>query len=142
MVPRGKSESAVPEMVIELLTDEWPLSLKGLHLRIRRRFAKEISYQAVHKAVRKMFKEDVLVMEGRHYKINTAWLGRLVNFSNNLISYLFSFVGNFVDGFPKVRAGIARIGDFGFGSFGRSWRALRVLAHPQCCMSRRCFCVL
>lgn len=73
-------EKTISEIVVEILADEWPLTTKGMWRRIRKRYAKEVSFQAVHKAVKKLYAETVLFRSGNYYKINLRWLNAIEKF--------------------------------------------------------------
>ena len=75
-----KAKKPVSDLVIGLLSEEWPLSTRGLLLRIRHKCGREVSFQAVHKAVRKLYSEEVLARRGRCYSLNRQWLSQTESF--------------------------------------------------------------
>jgi len=77
-------ENSVSNLIILLLTEEWPLSTKGLHRRITRQHARNVSFQSVHKAVKKLQNENILAKTENYYKINSAWLKQIENFSTTI----------------------------------------------------------
>ena len=77
-------EKSVSNLIILLLTEEWPLSTKGLHRRITRQHAKNVSFQSVHKAVKKLQNENILAKTENYYKINSTWLKQIENFSTTI----------------------------------------------------------
>jgi len=79
--PEGKSGS-VAEAVIAILSSEWPLSLKCMHYRIAKKYAREVSTQAVYKAVKKLRAEGILVKDGSLYLLSPQWLESLHKFSS------------------------------------------------------------
>jgi len=74
-------ENSVSNLIILLLTEEWPLSTKGLHRRITRQHAKNVSFQSVHKAVKKLQGEEILTKLESYYKLNPVWLKQIEDFS-------------------------------------------------------------
>lgn len=80
---QGK-EKTVSEIIIALLTQEWPLSMKGMQNRIKRKYGLEVSLQAVHKATRKLQTEQILARTNNYYKINPDWLNKIHKFSSTV----------------------------------------------------------
>jgi len=78
------SNQSVAELILYLLTEEWPLSTKGLHRRITRQHAKNVSFQSVHKAIKKLHNEEILTKTENYYKINPDWLNQIKNFSTTI----------------------------------------------------------
>ena len=78
-------DSTISEFVVMVLTEEWPLSSKGLLNRVKRMYAKEVSFQAVHKAVKKLHSEEILVKVENYYKLNPEWLKNIGKFSSTVI---------------------------------------------------------
>ena len=81
----GAKDKTVSGLVVTILTEEWPLSTKGLLNRLNRRYAKDVSIQAVHKAVKKLHSEDILLKIDAYYKLNPKWLREVGNFSSAMI---------------------------------------------------------
>ena len=76
--------STLAELVIVLLTHEWPLTTKGIYNRVNRNFANGVSFQAVHKAVKKLREQEILSKKDSYYKINVKWLEQINKFSNQV----------------------------------------------------------
>jgi len=51
------------DLIIEILSNEWPLTTKQIHNRLKRNHAKNISYQAAHKTIKQMLEEKILLKE-------------------------------------------------------------------------------
>ena len=60
------------ELTIELLSTKWPLKAKVIYQEVKQQ--KQVSYQAIHKTLKQMVKEKVLVKEKQEYKINLEYL--------------------------------------------------------------------
>jgi len=83
--PLNKSNKCqVADLVISLLASEWPLSIKSLHYRIKRRHALEVSFQAVYKAVKKLRDEGIVSKEESLYLLNYTWVDSLNKFSSEI----------------------------------------------------------
>ena len=76
----GRSNKSVAELVLIILTEEWPLSTKGLVNRLKRLHAKEVSFQGVHKAVKKLYEDNVLWKDQNYYKLNPEWVTSVSKF--------------------------------------------------------------
>jgi hypothetical protein len=72
-----KGDSSIKGLVVRILCDEWPLSVREMHERIKRTHGIGCSYQAVFKQVKELLENNVVLSEGRYYKINREWLARM-----------------------------------------------------------------
>lgn len=70
------------ELVIGFLSKEWPLSAKSIYLRVRKQ--KACSYQAVHKMLQELLKENVLVKQDKEYALSIDWIKRLKSMTDIL----------------------------------------------------------
>jgi len=61
------------ELIIQILSEEWPLNLKKIHFRINR-MGTLVSCQAVHKSLKQLVGVNVIKKIGSDYQINTSWL--------------------------------------------------------------------
>ena len=82
--PRLSNNKSTSELIVICLANEWPLSLKALHHRIQKEHGKQVSYQSVHKAAKKLLEERVLRKEIRHYRINLEWLDHVHIFAKTV----------------------------------------------------------
>ena len=67
-------DKSLKSAIIHLLTLNWPQSTNDLHQAVKREFHLKISYQAVHKAVRQLQEDEVLLSEGKKYRLNEEWI--------------------------------------------------------------------
>ena len=80
-------ETVSTDVTIKLPTlnqKEWPLSPKGIYNRVIRTADKPVSFQAVHKAIKKLHSEDILTRKERYYKLNPEWLKQITSFGNKV----------------------------------------------------------
>ena len=84
--PIQNGEKRISDTIIILLTLEWPLSIKGLFTRLKRQYSKTVSYQGVHKAVKRLEKDEVLVRKDSYYKLNKSWLAKIEDFTKSVNS--------------------------------------------------------
>jgi len=68
------------DRVVSLLSAHEDLSAKAIFLALRRESGVSVSYQAVHKLLRKLVADGVLVEGGKRYSLNSGWLSNLNSF--------------------------------------------------------------
>lgn len=73
------NKQSVKSITFEILSYEWPLSVNELHRRVKDYTKLNLSYQAVHKAVRQLYKLGILDVENNKYAINHNWINELSN---------------------------------------------------------------
>ncbi len=76
--------SNTSEQIIEILSNEWPLTTKQIHHRLKRSYGINISYQAVHKHIKEMIKEKILSKNGAELSIAYSWIKNLSNYAKKL----------------------------------------------------------
>lgn len=81
LMPNRTNNRTIAELTITILSQEWPLSLKTIQRKITKEYGKKASFQATHKALKKLLEKNVLTKQDLHYEINTEWLKQLNNFS-------------------------------------------------------------
>lgn len=67
-------EKSTKGIIIEILVEEWPLSARVITNRLRKKYAKSITYQAVHKTIIKMLEEGTLIKEDKKYSLDSRWI--------------------------------------------------------------------
>jgi hypothetical protein len=72
-LPLG-NKGGVKNLVFTILTHEYPLKLIQLTNFIRKRYGKQVTFQAVRKAVLELIEEGVLVREENSFLINKEWI--------------------------------------------------------------------
>lgn len=74
-IPNSKPKST-RDAVVELLGEEWPLSAKQIHAKLKGENG-GISYQAVHRTVHQAEKEGVLEKTEKGYQLSLHWIDNL-----------------------------------------------------------------
>ena len=77
----GSGNTTAAETIIYILCQEWPLSLKELHHRTTKECNRNVTFQAMHKATKKLVENRILTKKDFTYAINTAWLDEITEFS-------------------------------------------------------------
>ena len=70
--------------VISVLADKWPLSAKQIFNESNERFNLNVSYQAIHKTIKALEEEQIIVKSGSNYKLNEEWIEKAKDFSEQL----------------------------------------------------------
>jgi hypothetical protein len=73
-------KSSSTEAIVQVLSEEWPLSTKETYYRIKRISSIQISYQGIHKKLLELEKEGVIKKEEKKWSINQDWLKQQINF--------------------------------------------------------------
>lgn len=62
------------EAVVKTLSQNWPLSLKQIYNNSTKLFGLNVSYQAMHKAVKELKEEGIVTGIGKEYSLNKEWI--------------------------------------------------------------------
>jgi len=73
ILPFGE-KGDVKDLVVTILSAEYPLKIIELTNFIRKRYGKSVTFQAVRKAALQLVSERVLVKVGKEYSINKEWV--------------------------------------------------------------------
>lgn len=69
-------------LVVGVLSEEWPLSTKEIFARVKK--SSKLSYQAVHKTIKSLEGEKVLVKRDGKYLIDSVWVDSVFDFASSL----------------------------------------------------------
>lgn len=83
-VPKLNNNMTVSELIVSILSEDFPLTIKALHFRITKAYGKNVSYQAVFKALKHLSKNNVIQRHGRFYFLSSEWIYSLKEFSLQL----------------------------------------------------------
>jgi len=99
-LPRPGKEKSLKDSIITLLVSEWPLSARKIYNHVKKE-GKNMSYQAVYKALNELAEQKILVKNDLEYSLNKEWVNQ---------------IGDFIDKIKKVySAGAPNL--FGLTSF-------------------------
>lgn len=82
-----RSKQSTRESIIQTLSEEWPLSVKQLHERVKRQSGVDLTYQAVHKVVLALLQEGVLQKDVKSFSLNFDWIKKMKEKSLALEEY-------------------------------------------------------
>ena len=74
----------VLDAVVAVLGCRWPLSLRAVYFAVAKQCALGVSYQAVHKALKQLVAEGVVVKEDREYCLSIDWIRNVKRFGASL----------------------------------------------------------
>lgn len=83
-IPEPGKEKRVKDIIIDILSFEWPLSLSQIHNRISKNYGCSNSCQATYKAICELAEGKVLCKQDKLYSINLDWVDRIREFSNHI----------------------------------------------------------
>lgn len=67
------------DQIINILSYDWPLSIKKIYLFLKKRYARNVTYQAVYKAINQMLQEKILIKAKEGYQLNIEWVKGIHN---------------------------------------------------------------
>ena len=83
----GNSDSS-RDLVLKILSEEWPMSAKEIYSRVSKISSKEISYQAIHKTLNSLVEENIVQKKEGKYLLSISWVSStkemLTKLENNL----------------------------------------------------------
>lgn len=82
----GEETRNSKDLVFSVLSARQPLSAIEIANTIHKQYHVGLTYQAIKKAIDSLLKKDVLVKEGKRYRINKAWLFELKGMVDKLLT--------------------------------------------------------
>lgn len=67
-------ESDAKRLIVRVLSKKHPLSAHKIFLEIRHAYPVELTYQGVHKAIKQLVEQSVVVEKDKAYSISTSWI--------------------------------------------------------------------
>lgn len=84
-----KKPTKVKEMIVAILSTDFPLSIKELKIFLKKNYNKSVSYQAIHKELNSLFEEGIVTKKDSKYKLDLNWI-RDVGFYSDLVLSTYS----------------------------------------------------
>lgn len=79
-IPFIGGAGTIRDDILAVLSSEYPLSVKEIHNRIKRKTGKEITYQAVHKTIHQLIENKVIEKNGTAYRISSQWIEQIKDY--------------------------------------------------------------
>jgi predicted transcriptional regulator len=76
------------DYIIEILSENWPLTTKQIYNRLKRSYGVSVSYQAVHKQLKKMLEEKMITKNEKTFLLSYTYIKKLSSYSKKLESSL------------------------------------------------------
>ncbi len=75
----SQPKQSVRNLIIRSLSKNWPSNARQLHSRLKSEYGVRFTYQAVHKTLRLLAEEGVVLQKDRKYELSHGWLKELKN---------------------------------------------------------------
>ena len=82
----GVEKSSTKDLIIGVLSEQWPLSTKVIFNRIQKQSESSVSYQAVHKLIQQLLSFGVIEKADNKYCLNQDWISNSKSFYSKLES--------------------------------------------------------
>jgi len=87
---------SIEEHIIELLSEEYPLTPKQLFLRLRKRLNINISYEAFYRRIKLLKEKGIIEKYNKYYSLNLNWVRKsYIRYKEILNKYLHPETQNF-----------------------------------------------
>jgi len=116
-LPDLQEGRGVKDIIIHVLSEEWPLSSNEIYTKAKRKYGLNSTYQAVHKMLKQLANQGVLAKEGKKYSISMKWAEKIEKFSKDLKTMLVSHKPLYLEGLSDFREETG-MQTFVFDSFG------------------------
>jgi hypothetical protein len=73
-------KASTREIILNILSVKKGLTSKEISNIIKREFSKNVSYQAVHKELKELCEEKIILKENRRYTINSEWVEKISDY--------------------------------------------------------------
>lgn len=73
-------DSSTRDKIISILATEPGINTKRISASLKKQYALNVTYQAVHKTLKQMVEQEVLAFDGKSYMINEVWVNNLKKF--------------------------------------------------------------
>src|SRR3989338_11238043 len=95
LLPGFASASSTRDAIIHVLSDKWPLTARGVYLGLQPYYGREVSYQAVHKMLKQLAEEGMVVARGHSFELSETWISKSKQFFDGLTA-------RYAEGAPKL----------------------------------------
>ena len=83
-LPEPGKQKRVKDMIIDILSFEWPLTLTSIYNKVSKDYAHSSTCQATYKAICELLKDGVLVKQDKFYSLNMQWIDKIKEFSKQI----------------------------------------------------------
>jgi hypothetical protein len=79
-----------PELILLILSKEYPLTIKEIHTRLKDKFKIKVSFQAIRKTLNIMVEQNKLDQKRKEYQVSKEWIKDNKQLMDNLIKNYFT----------------------------------------------------
>lgn len=72
------------EIIIDILSRDWPLSARKIYSVVTKTRNLPISYQATHKALKELLQQNVIIKKQNNYQLHSDWISKLNEFGQRV----------------------------------------------------------
>ena len=83
-IPEPGNKKRIKDLIIDILSFEWPLSLSQLHNRISKNYCCSTSCQGTYKALSELLEGEVITKKDKFYSINLQWVDKIKEFASHI----------------------------------------------------------
>ncbi|MFH1182575.1 MAG: hypothetical protein V1702_06460, partial [Candidatus Woesearchaeota archaeon] len=110
-LPLLLSGETTRNIILRILANEWPLSMKKIYFGVKKASGKAMTYQAVYKSVKELLAGGILSRQENGYMISPLWVEKSGE-----------FIGKLAEAYEKGDLGsVRRIQEFNFNSLNEAW---------------------
>ncbi len=84
MEPPTLGANSTKQLIVEILSKEWPLSARSVYSKLTKKHQLSVTYQAVHKALKEMSSQSIIIKDENAYKLHTDWIKQLNEFGEKV----------------------------------------------------------
>ncbi|MBI4162624.1 MAG: hypothetical protein HY513_02995 [Candidatus Aenigmarchaeota archaeon] len=78
------NNKSTKEVIIEILSKEWPLSARKIYYTITKSHNLSISYQATHKALKELLQQNTIIKNQNGYQLHADWINKMNEFGQRV----------------------------------------------------------
>ena len=112
MQPTLGKGSSTKDLIIQILSEEWPLSVKQIVERVNKKSNRSLTYQAVHKCVSQLLEDKIVGKSGSFFQLSKSWLEDVKSFGSR-IAQQYKIGPNLLEKKPFLTLQFECFGDYG-----------------------------
>jgi predicted transcriptional regulator len=78
-----KKQADTRDHIVSILMENWPLTTKTIYSLLTKRHGQSLTYQAVHKTVKQLLQQGIVVHYNKKYYLNSEWIQQVKKFVLN-----------------------------------------------------------
>jgi hypothetical protein len=120
------------ELIVTVLSERQPLTIRQIHEAIVKDHRTDLTYQAVHKAIKQLVQDGVLENLGRDYTIKNSWLKEVKDRTDRLLANIDATAESVLHEISKTGSVNLRFEQLlEFGKWVVRFHAYLIAIHPE-----------